>query len=155
MQPKILRSQNPFLSAIPELRQTHQEQAESSGQNCNQLGLIKLLMSMRQEMKERDDQLKTQLQLRDEYFDEELKRMNHNLEDSLKKRDEEWRAEIEKKDIEWRTVLRDRNNALKASMDSRDSNFMNSLGHCKQSFRMMSYDVKNNRIILESLAMRQ
>ena len=61
MQPEILRSQNPFLSAFPELRQTHQEQAESSGQNCNQSKLIKLLMFMRQEMKERDDQLRIQL----------------------------------------------------------------------------------------------
>ena len=60
-----------------------------------------------------------------------------------------------KKDIEWRTVLRDRDNALKASMDSRDNNCMNSLGHCKQSFRMISYDVKNNSTLQESLAMRQ
>ena len=36
-----------------------------------------------------------------------------------------------KKDEEWRTVLRDRDNALKASMDSRDNNCMNSLGHCQ------------------------
>ena len=69
--------------------------------------------------------------------------------------DEEWRAEIEKRDIKWRTVLRDRDNALKASMDSRDNNYMNSLGHCKQSFCMLSYDVRNNRTLLESLAMRQ
>ena len=40
-------------------------------------------------------------------------------------------------------------------MDSRDYNYMNSLGHCQQSFRMMSYEVKNNRTLLESLAMRQ
>ena len=33
-----------------------------------------ILMSMRQEMKARDDQLRTQLQLREEYFDAELKR---------------------------------------------------------------------------------
>ena len=97
MQPEILRSQNPFLSAFPELRQTHQDQAESSRKNCNQSKLIKLLMSMRQEMKERDDQLKTQLQLRDEYFDAELKRRDQDLEDALKKMDEEWRVEIEKK----------------------------------------------------------
>ena len=43
-----------------------------------------MLMSMRQEMKERDNQLKTQLQLMDEYFDVELKRMDQNLEDALK-----------------------------------------------------------------------
>ena len=69
--------------------------------------------------------------------------------------DEEWRAELEKRDIEWRTVLRDRDNALKASMDSRDSNFMNSLEHYKQSFRLMSFEIINNRTLLESLAMRQ
>ena len=40
-------------------------------------------------------------------------------------------------------------------MDSRDNNYMNSLGHYKQSFRMMSYEIKNNRTLLESLAMRQ
>ena len=32
-----------------------------------------VLMSMRHEMKVRDDQLRTQLQLREEYFDAELK----------------------------------------------------------------------------------
>ena len=58
-------------------------------------------------------------------------------------------------DIEWRTTLRDRDNALKASMDSRDNNCMNSLGHCKQSFRFMSYEIVNNRTLLKSLSMRQ
>ena len=51
---------------------------------------------MHQKMKERDNQLKTQLQLRDEYFDAEFKRKDQNLEDALKKRDEEWKVEIEK-----------------------------------------------------------
>ena len=40
-------------------------------------------------------------------------------------------------------------------MDIRDNNCMNSLGHCKQSFRLMSFEVLNNRTLLESLAMRQ
>ena len=40
-------------------------------------------------------------------------------------------------------------------MDSRDNNCMNNLGHCQQSFRIMSYEVKNNRTLLESLAMMQ
>ena len=106
-------------------------------------------------MKERDNQLKTQLQLRDEYFDVELKRRDKNLEDALKKRDEEWKVEIDKRDTEWRTVLRDRDNALKASMDSRDKNCMKSLGHWKQSFRFMTYEIINNRTLLESLAIRQ
>ena len=40
-------------------------------------------------------------------------------------------------------------------MNSRDNNCMHSLGHCQQSFRVMSYEVKNNMTLLESLAMRQ
>ena len=112
-------------------------------------------MSMWQEMKERDNQLKTQLQLRDEYFDAQLKRRDQNLVDALKKMDEEWKIEIEKRGIEWRTILRDIDNALKVSMDSRDNNCMNSLGHYKQSFLLMRYEIINNRPLLESLVMRQ
>ena len=73
----------------------------------------------------------------------------------MKKRDEEWKVEIEKRDTKGRIVLRDRDNALKASMDSRDNNCINSLGHCKQSFCLMSYEIINNRTLLEYLAMRQ
>ena len=51
--------------------------------------------------------------------------------------------------------MRDKDNALKASMDSRDNNYMNSLEYYKQSFHMLSYDVRNNKTLLESLAMRQ
>ena len=40
-------------------------------------------------------------------------------------------------------------------MDTRDSNCMNYLGHCKQSFRVMSFEIVNNKTLLESLAMRQ
>ena len=88
---------------------------------------------MKHEMKERDDQLKTQLQPRDEYFDAELRRRDRNLEDALKQKDEEWRAELEK----------------------RDQNWLNSLAHGKQSFHLMTYEQVNNRTLLESLAKRQ
>ena len=59
MQPEAQRSQSQFWNATLELRETHQEQAKSSEQNCNHEELIELLMSMQQEMKERDNQLKT------------------------------------------------------------------------------------------------
>ena len=55
MQPEAQRSQSQFWNASPELGQTHQEQAESFGKNCNHVELIELLMSIRQEMKERDN----------------------------------------------------------------------------------------------------
>ena len=71
------------------MRETHQEQAEGSGHQCNNAELMKMLKSMKQKMKERDDQLKLQLQLRDEYLEVELRRRDQNLEDALKQRDEE------------------------------------------------------------------
>ena len=93
---------------------------------------MEMLKSMKQEMKERDDQLKLQLQLRDEYMEVELKRRDQNLEDALKQRDEEWRAELEK----------------------RDQNWLKSLAHWKQSFRLMTYEQVNSITLLESLAKR-
>ena len=52
-------------------------------------------------------------------------------------------------------MLEDRDNALKAGMESRDKNWLNSLEHCKQSFLVMTYEQVNNRTLLESLAKRQ
>ena len=63
----------------------------------------------------------------------ELRRRDQNLEDALKKRDGEWRAELEKRDQYW----------------------LNSMAHCKKSFRLMTYEQINNRAFLESLAKRQ
>ena len=51
--------------------------------------MMEILISMKQEMRERDGQLRIQHQLRDEYMDPELKRIDQNLEDALKQRDEE------------------------------------------------------------------
>ena len=84
---------------------------------------------------------------------------------------------MEKRDIEWRTALRDRevafwiktdknearliklledrDNALKASLESRDNNWLNSLEHCKQSFHLMTYEQINSKTLLESLDRRQ
>ena len=93
---------------------------------------MEVLKSLKQEMKERDNQLKLQLQLRDGYMEAELIRRDHNLEDALRKRDEEWRGELEKRDQYW----------------------LNSMGHMKWSFRLMTYEQVNNRAFLESLAKR-
>ena len=46
LQPEVQRSQSQFWNASLELRQTHKEQAEGSGQNCNHTKLMELLMSM-------------------------------------------------------------------------------------------------------------
>ena len=52
-------------------------------------------------------------------------------------------------------MLEDRDNALKACLESRDKNWLNSLVHCKESFCLMTYEQVNNRTLLESLAKRQ
>ena len=91
-------SLSPNWNVSPNLREIHQEQAESSRHQGNNIELMEMLKSMKQEMKERDNQLKIQLQLRDEYLDAELRRRDQNIEDALKQRNEEWRAELEKRD---------------------------------------------------------
>ena len=51
-------------------------------------------------------------------------------------------------------MLGDRDNALNACLESRDKNWLNNLAHCKESFRLMTYEQVNNKTLLESLAKR-
>ena len=51
-------------------------------------------------------------------------------------------------------MLEDRDKAMKATLESRDRDWLNSLQHCKESFRMMIYEQVNNRTLVESLAKR-
>ena len=51
-------------------------------------------------------------------------------------------------------MLEDREKAMKATLESRDGDWLNSLQHCKESFRMMTYEQVNNRTLMESLAKR-
>ena len=75
---------SPVLTFSPEVRQVHQEHAESSEPLGNDAVVLEMLKAMRQEMHERDNQLKVQLQLRDEYMDAELKMRDPILEEALK-----------------------------------------------------------------------
>ena len=52
-------------------------------------------------------------------------------------------------------MLGDRDNALKACLEPRDKNWLNNLAHCKESFRLVTYEQVNNRTLLESLPKRQ
>ena len=52
-------------------------------------------------------------------------------------------------------MLEDRDNSLKACLESRDKNWLNSLAHCKKIFSLITYEQVNNKTFLESLAKRQ
>ena len=52
-------------------------------------------------------------------------------------------------------MLEDRDKAMKATLESRDRDWLNSLDHCKESLRLMTYEQVNNRALMESLAKRQ
>ena len=54
-------SQSPIWNVSPDIREIHQEQVESLGHQCNNTELMGMLISMKQEMRERDNQLKIQL----------------------------------------------------------------------------------------------
>ena len=47
-------------------------------------------------------------------------------------------------------MLEDRDNALKACLESRGKNWLNSLAHCKESFHLITYEQINNRTLMES-----
>ena len=64
-------------------------------------------------------------------------------------------TEIGKHEARLIKMLEDKDNALKACLESRDNYWLNTLAHCKQSFRLMTYEQVNNRTLLESLAKRQ
>ena len=83
------------------MKQVHQEQAESSKPLNSNVVVLNLVKAMKQELEERDSQLKLQLQLKDEYLEAELKRIDQYLEEALKQRDEEWesRWEIRKQEL--------------------------------------------------------
>ena len=42
-----------------------------------------------------------------------------------------------------------------AALQNRDKLWLGSLEHCKQSYRMMTYELVKNRIVLESIGKRQ
>ena len=44
---------------------------------------------------------------------------------------------------------------MKAALELRDKDWLNSLAHCKESFRLMTHEQVNNRTLMESLAKRQ
>ena len=52
-------------------------------------------------------------------------------------------------------MLEDRDKAMKATLESRDRDWLNSLDHCKESLTLMTYEQVNNRALMESLAKRQ
>ena len=89
------RSVSLILTLSPDVRQARQEQAGSSEHQRNNAELMEMLRAMRQEMQDRDTQLKVQLQLRDEYMNVELKRRDQNLEEALRLRDKEWKSRWE------------------------------------------------------------
>ena len=72
--PQRQRSLSPVLIFSPEVRQVQPKHVEGSEPLGNNSTVLEMLRAMRQEMKERDNQLKLQLQLKDEYMEGELKR---------------------------------------------------------------------------------
>ena len=78
------RSVSLILTFSLEVRQVHLEQAESSKPLNSNDAVLDLLKDMKQELEERDNQLKLQLQLRDEYIEVKLKRRDQYLEVALK-----------------------------------------------------------------------
>ena len=99
------------------------------------------------------------------------------MEDALKQRDEEWKKEIEERDAMSREELRvrdeifweesgkqehnlsimlaSRDDSMKKALEPRDVGWLNSLQHFKDSLRLNTKELVNNRCTLESIGKRQ
>ena len=108
----------------PKVRQVHKEKVGSSEPQGNNIELMEMLKAMRQEMQERDNQLKVQLQLRDEYMDAELKIRYQNPEEALRLRDEEWKSRWEIRKQELSEELKAREDAFLSDQLRRDSELL-------------------------------
>ena len=98
--PQRQRSLSLVLTFSPEARQVQPDHVEGSEPLGNNSAVLEMLKFIKQELEERDIQLKLQLQLRDEYMEAELKRMDQYLEEALKQRDEEWKSRWERREHE-------------------------------------------------------
>ena len=78
--PQRQRSLSLVLTFSSEVIQVQPEHVEGSEPLSNNSAVLKMLIAMRQEMEERDNHLKLQLQLGDEYMEVELKMRDQNLE---------------------------------------------------------------------------
>ena len=98
---------------------------------------------------------------RDQFFDE-----------VIIQRDIEWREELERRETKWREVIRIRDVAfweetkihesnllkmledIKVALESSDREWLNSLQHCRDSLRLNTQELINNRCTLESIGKR-
>ena len=56
--------------------------------------------------------------------------------------------------IDREVALFDRDKVLKAALESKDRDWLNSLQHWKERFRLITYEQVNDRTLMESLAKR-
>ena len=118
--PQRQRSLSPIMTFSPEVRQVQPEHVEGLEPLGNTFVVLEMLKAMRQEMDERDNHLKLQLQLGDEYMEAELKMRDQNLEEALKQRDEKWKSRWEIREQE----LRAREDAFLSYQPRKDSELL-------------------------------
>ena len=121
---------------------------------------------MWQELKEKDIFLDRELRKRDQFFDEVIIQRDLECRRELEQRETEWREVRRVKDVVfWEEtsihvsnllkILKDRDKSLKAALESRDKEWLNSLQHCKDSLRLNTQEMINNITLMETLRKRQ
>ena len=84
----------------------------------------------------------------------------------MEKRDTKYRIVIRDREVAFWTktyihdanlvkMLEDKDKGMKAALESRDRDWLNSLKHCNESARLLTYEQVNNRTLMESLAKKQ
>ena len=75
--------------------------------------------------------------------------------EELRVRDVIFWEELEKQEFDLCKMLKARDCSMKTTLESRDIGRLNSLQHCKDSLRLNTQELINNRCTLESIGKRQ
>ena len=86
---------SPLIPSPSDVRETFFELAECSRSNQGNAEIMEMLVSMKNEMEEREKMWEQQQKIKEEFLEADFKRREQQWEQMLKQRDEEWKEEIE------------------------------------------------------------
>ena len=108
--------------AAQEQRRKGKKRAETEESNTSKL--LNLLMEMKAEMKERDEQIREELRWSDNHLEDQIKKRENNLVAALQQRDEDWREELVVRGKALRAKFREREREFVSKQLKRDQGLL-------------------------------
>ena len=88
------------------MRKDFPELAENSRKDAGNIEIMEMLISIKKEMKEREDKWEKHQQIREEFLEAKFRRNEQLFEQNLRQREEEWKEEMKKKEKEFEEKMK-------------------------------------------------